>query len=681
MYFKTTHVSPKIKIAAFDVFDTVLTRLVGSPNSVFLLLGRRLSLSGLITCSPEVFANARLKAERRAHIFRNAATTLEDIYNELHLISMIPSSTAAQLMDAEYSLEAELLRVVPESRARILEARRHGHRIVFISDTYFSTTFVFQQLLTHCLAEVGDGCYTSSAHKKWKRDGKLFLKVMDEERISKDEMCFFGNDYKVDVVPARRNGIAVEHITAANSNRYELSLESHSLTTGGLSSAIAGASRLARLNVLTCSSREESIRDFAASVVAPTLIGYTIWLLNSAQKLGLTRLYFLSRDGEILLKIAKILSVKLNLHCELHYLYSSRKAWGIPSIIKGEANEISWLLERDPGPDLSRLLSRLDISPFDIRIQLEKLGFYESKWNSRFSSDDLAIIKSEDFLQMILPFVMEKANQQRRLLMEYLEGHGLLADTKYGLVDVGWHATLQDSLATILTSKDFAIGTGLYFGLISYDSNRKFGFKMAYFMDLQKRTGFRFKMPDLYYLIETMCAGSEGSLSCYTKSHQNDTVSPHFKNSQNHSAINWGLPILHITVESVANNLLLDRALLQTDSDIRGATADILENFWFLPTRNEAHMIAAFPFEGGMDMDVQPWQAAKEYSWRQAIATLLNHRSCKNQGVFWREGSLALTPTYKRIFFSAFFLFRNNLRRLTCRVSMFLRSGFLTGLN
>ncbi|MBA4158348.1 MAG: hypothetical protein H0X65_12830, partial [Gemmatimonadetes bacterium] len=42
-------------IASFDIFDTVLTRVVTNPTSVWLLLGKRLAAGGLIETTPEAF--------------------------------------------------------------------------------------------------------------------------------------------------------------------------------------------------------------------------------------------------------------------------------------------------------------------------------------------------------------------------------------------------------------------------------------------------------------------------------------------------------------------------------------------------------------------------------------------------------------------------------------------------
>ena len=47
-------------LASFDVYDTVVTRAVGSPPSVFLLLGRYLARQGCHLLSAEAFARARM---------------------------------------------------------------------------------------------------------------------------------------------------------------------------------------------------------------------------------------------------------------------------------------------------------------------------------------------------------------------------------------------------------------------------------------------------------------------------------------------------------------------------------------------------------------------------------------------------------------------------------------------
>ena len=79
-------VKPKaFKVYSFDVFDTVVTRTVGVPQAIFLLLGKKLSQSGLIESTPETFYAARISAEAIAWKLHHGQyePTLAEIYLQL----------------------------------------------------------------------------------------------------------------------------------------------------------------------------------------------------------------------------------------------------------------------------------------------------------------------------------------------------------------------------------------------------------------------------------------------------------------------------------------------------------------------------------------------------------------------------------------------------------------------
>src|SRR5260221_4537486 len=122
-------------LASFDVFDTVLTRSVGTPASVFLLLGRRLSRRGAITCSAEVFARARVNGQKLARLHQSSGEiTLMDIYRQLGAVFGLNVQQQAQLAEEEQRLEAELIRPVPAAQRWLDVARQNGQSVRFVSD-------------------------------------------------------------------------------------------------------------------------------------------------------------------------------------------------------------------------------------------------------------------------------------------------------------------------------------------------------------------------------------------------------------------------------------------------------------------------------------------------------------------------------------------------------------------
>src|SRR4051812_14193011 len=103
---------------SFDVFDTLVTRAVGHPLSVFLLLGRTPVVAELTGCSPEEFARLRRAAEQRARGGRDEVT-LQQIYTELSVGLGLSSVHAAILAESEVALERRLSRPVPSARTML----------------------------------------------------------------------------------------------------------------------------------------------------------------------------------------------------------------------------------------------------------------------------------------------------------------------------------------------------------------------------------------------------------------------------------------------------------------------------------------------------------------------------------------------------------------------------------
>jgi predicted HAD superfamily hydrolase len=157
--------------------------------------------------------------------------------------------------------------------------------------------------------------------------------------------CYIGNNWQSDVAKPSSLGINSIYFNDANPNRYELILPKYADTTNGITSLWAGISRYTRLTRKTKTPKESIVRDIAASVAAPILTAYTIWILQQAKVKQLARIYFLARDGEMLLKIAKELAPKIYPEVELRYLYVSRQALRMPGLTKINKAFWEWMFD------------------------------------------------------------------------------------------------------------------------------------------------------------------------------------------------------------------------------------------------------------------------------------------------------------------------------------------------
>jgi predicted HAD superfamily hydrolase len=238
------------RASSFDIFDTILTRQVGSPESAFLLLGNQLYKRSLIPCTAEAFARIRSAAEHRA--FDNAGgldslVNLDQIYEEVGFVLHLTSEEWRQLLEIELSLERFLLQPIPAALSLLNQARERGDRILFLSDMYIGTEFIQNLLTYHGLMKTDDRLYVSCDYAQSKHSQKLYRKMLQQEGLAPKSVTHCGNSLWSDIKMAQRSQLKTNSFEQGNLNRYEEILERYVWETEGLSSALAGASRLARL--------------------------------------------------------------------------------------------------------------------------------------------------------------------------------------------------------------------------------------------------------------------------------------------------------------------------------------------------------------------------------------------------------------------------------------------------
>ena len=666
------------KIASFDVFDTVLTRTVGSPSAVFYFLGKQLYDKSLIHCTPETFARARMEAGYRA--FKNlgggdSETTLSQIYAELKSGLGLTAPLCERLMNLEYSLEAELIRPVPHGKDLVRLSREQGQRIMFISDMYLSSDFIERQLARHGLWVDGDRCYVSSEYGKNKQ-ADLFSAILRRESVPPDFVSHCGNDFDADIRSAERNGLQVKTFLQGNFNRYEKILDSHMWATEGLSSVMAGASRLARLTVTAADPKQEALRDVSASVIAPTLVGYVLWLLQRAQQLRLRRLYFVSRDGQILLEIARRLAPRLNITCELCYLYGSRKAWNLPALSDICEEQLYWIWDNTDHLSVKNLLERFGIEPEVIRDSLTANGFREEDWFQNLSFKERKALR-----QLVLTDndinneILKKAASERQVLLKYFRQEGLLDSTECGMVDVGWSGSMFYSLASILADAGVAPPAGFYFAMSSFGPrNTRFDLPHTYFFNAHLGVGFLYipggndfgisgKMINSYdglgIMLEMFCTADHGTVLGFAE--EDKRVEPILREPHNQQAIDWGLSIVRETVYSFLENLFLDSTLINPWADVRPAIAEVLRSFWVNPSPSEAKAWGGFPFEDGMGNESSWICLAESYHWTHVFKSFRAGKIHLPHRRLWFEGSMAMTAREIRVFLRGVMWLRRKL--------------------
>ena len=635
-------------IASFDIFDTVVTRRVADPRAAFLLLGRRLADAELIQCSSHAFAQARTEAERRA--FRNAggldsAVSLRDIHHELANALHFSAAVEDALYDAEIELERELLVPMPDGVERVNQARHRGDRIVYVSDMYLPSEVLVDVLRDRGLFIAGDEIFVSNELSRSKATGSLWPVVLAALGVEADQVQHVGNDAKSDGATARRHGIATTVLPSNNPNRYELALEEHALETDGLTSCLAGASRLARLDA--SDPKRQVIADVAAGVVAPFVIGNLLWTLEVAKRQGLAELFFVARDGQLLCDVARELAPKVGYTGSLTYIYGSRQAWSLASITDTNDRALESLVPSsgDVPVTLHTVLRRLELSPAEIGESLALAGFPRSTWTRLLNPREIDRVRSlvrED--PDVGTLLRDRAKRSRDMVLSYLAQVGAVTDQPIGFVDLGTGATLFNALSSILSSVGQAPPTGFYFGLRSRLPDSEFGRPLTYVRDEDERLGF-LSTPGLLTLVELACTADHGSVVGYSDA--DGAIEPIFSALGNEPVVDWGLPIVRQTVARVATEFSAAPDLVGIDSiDLRPAILDVFSLFWTKPTKAEAAVWGAYPFEDGWGSEATRQPIAESRGLR-ALVRRAPHRH------FWQEGAQQLSGPITRTAFQS----------------------------
>lgn len=458
-------------------------------------------------------------------------------------------------------------------------------------------------------------------------------------------------------------------------NRYERLLERTRSSDRGLElgQRFAIASRTVRRDILTDRARDRVIRDVSAGVVAPTLVGFVLWVLLTAKAQGLRRLYFLSRDGQVLFRVAEILVRRLKLPLECHYLYASRQAW-IHNVADPRHpaqaewfNKDLWKRFRPGSTNIQEILSRIGIDP-DCFEGLRRFPTLAKQL-------DRKVIRSEDVPELMSllrsdPFLDEVARHRTRnrgLVLKYLEQEGVLDGAATAIVDSGWAGQIHKALCDLLIERGAPPVECFYFGFKEQSipdwSDRRHWYLYSPWegcADVRFRPeGLDEKYTIAYF--EVFCAADHGTLVRYAQ--RGGRVLPVFPENWRHATAPWGLGIMRETIASFCEAVPLGEETIEAALGLRPAIKKAFEAFWLNPTAEEAIGWGNFPLDLGEGDGSQTVLLASPYSLPEVLATLSNGRDLRiRHSYHWIPGGLAMTSWPLRLVLRSFFSLRTAIR-------------------
>jgi len=606
-------------LLTLDVFDTCLIRDFISQESLWHLLGRELGARLPGVPGPAEFARLRADAENEARIAGARADgtrediTLAQVYDRLAVAWGWDRRQRERAAAMEEECEARGLAANPAARS-VINTMEPAARC-YLTDTPHRGLFI-EECLTRLGLPAGTVLSSGDAGLR-KGTGSLFREAMARFEVTRGEILHIGNDLRSDGAGSVAAGVAFWPLLAANPNRYERTLDAVTRDAGLLGACLAGAGRAMRLE--EAGRFPEALVSVVTGVAGPAIFAAAAWALLCAQADGIATLYFVSRDGEILLAAAQQIQRELGLAAEIEcrYLYGSRRAWHLPALSLRNGDDFGPALRAllaKPGPATPRqLLARLDLRPQEMTAALADAmpgrpagagpagaGPAGAGLDEPFGPTRDEVIEALTGSARLAELARARAAAAYQATVGYLRQQRVLDGAPVGLVDIGWLGHASASLAAVAAAEGTRVRCYFAGGLCGSGSELAPAGSRAFLIDARGQdVALR---PALVHLLESFCAGSGDSVTGYVQ--RGARWEPRFDHGGGAAAARWGLADHQALVRryvraaaraAVKAAAVVDQAELAA---LRPALIANLQALWRQPSYAEAERWGSFPFEG-----------------------------------------------------------------------------------
>ena len=434
----------EIKYYSFDIFDTLITRLLNEPTDLFSIIETKYNITN--------FKEKRIKAEQKAR--KNSKyeeITIDDIYSELKIIDSSIDTIKVEKIEKE--LEINLCILNKNFIKTYYDLKEKNKKIIIISDMYLDSDTIKKILSKNNISY--DKLYLSSEIKKTKGTGSLYKYVLDDLNITSNQIIHYGDNKTSDFINPKKIGMESvlvtnnwDNINIYNSNEkdYEyLAMEKF------INSNIKNKFSDSTLNYFYKTGYQ---------TLGPLLYGYCVWLNKNLKKNDVEKTFFLSRDGKIIKKAFDILFPDFN----TQYMYASRRALIVPTLCLYEELKNPLYLKNiyKTGTKLKMdsLIQMVGLDDVDIIHILKKYNF------NLTDKIDLNESQFKSFYNEIYPLIIENSEKEYEELVKYLNKINFCE--KVGIIDIGWNGNMQYALENAIKfSKINAEIKGYYVGLSS----------------------------------------------------------------------------------------------------------------------------------------------------------------------------------------------------------------------
>lgn len=467
---------PETVLYTYDIFDTLIARTTLQPGGVFRYVQQKINGSGMGFPSylTRSYEEARRCCEQncREYVVKSLFRREDDrteidfdmIFERMADVYGITPEQAEALKRWELECEYQVSIPIEEN---IDEVRRHvadGDTVLLVSDMYLPRDFIEKLLAKADPLLATLPLYLSSDVGYQKTKKTLYLNVFHSLDYRFDRWVHTGDNEFADIQRPQELGIE----PALYQSDVQPSAHATELTEA---LSTFDAYQVGRL--ISRFEGEQDASDearFAYCYASLFFVPYVAWAIDDALKRGVECLYFISRDGYHLKRIADALIEERGLSLDTRYIYGSRKAWRIPS----QVHEI----DSDFYSDHGNFSGIMDLDAFLDAGAIDEDSFFDMfpelisfKEKRRFVVGDNTQIRmmmrdSKEYTAHLL----EKAAERRTIVLDYLRQE-IDFNQSFAFVEFWGRGYTQTCLSNLLREIDPSLeGSTFYYARSIYPS-------------------------------------------------------------------------------------------------------------------------------------------------------------------------------------------------------------------
>lgn len=434
-----------VEVVSFDIFDTLIKRVVNTPETIFDLIGERYNLDDFRDFRMK---NQNLASQKVSQEFNYPHADINQIYEYIAKKEKNKYDWE-KIKVAEIQMEYDAAVVNPEIMEIYKLARNLGKKIIAVSDMYLCREDI-EKMLIKCGYNDLDQIYISSEVKKTKYQGDIYKYVAFKEKKEPEQIIHIGDNYASDVQNARRAGWKA----------YLYEKEQFQVSFFG--------ENMSKVDLGICNSliynRNKFWYNLGMAIGGPLYMGLFLWTRQQLKKYDYEKIYFMARDGYNLWKIYQNYTKE-----NVQYLYVSRRSMLLAGIDKLDEEAMNLLPPYTLGQTVREVLEYIDV--LDVcgnSIQEVGINSLEERIN-----DSSMVARVKKIYSINETAFLHKCEKERYEIEEYFQRMGLL-DTNSILFDCGWNGSSQYLLDRILKLIEYrGKNRFLYAGILNTPKSKK----------------------------------------------------------------------------------------------------------------------------------------------------------------------------------------------------------------